>query len=123
MYETELLPVCIAMGIQPKDFWQMNPRMLKPYYEAKKIQTDELDTEMWLMGRYVYDAVSLAIGNAFRGKNKRALPYIEAPFHKQNAEREEMSEDEKMRAVKAIFNSLQIMKFNYEAEKKREMAS
>lgn len=119
MYSHEWLPQCITMGITPEQFWKMNPRMLEPYYEAERIKEERLDHQMWMMGAYVFEAVQTSIGNAFRGKGKKAQPYRDRPFSQDiKEERGEISEEEKMQKVHAIFNALQIMKVNYDLEKK-----
>lgn len=123
MYTHEWLPYCMVMGITPEQFWRMNPRLLSPYYEAEKIKQEQLDTQMWTMGAYVFEAVGTAVGNALRGKGKKAMPYRDSPFSKQiKEERGEYTEEEKMQKVNAIFNALQIMKVNYDLEKKFKKA-
>ena len=123
MYETEWLPSYISIGLTPEQFWKMNPRKLKPYIEAEKIREERVDTQMWLMGRYVYEAVGAAVGSILSPKGKKGIPYRDTPLLRDvKAQRGVLSEEEKMKRVNAIFNSLQIMKINYELEHKKQEA-
>lgn len=57
----------------------MNPAKLKPYIEADKLRLERRNYEMWLQGVYFFDAVSIALANAFAGKRKRPIEYPEKP--------------------------------------------
>lgn len=121
MYEKELLPICISIGISPDEFWRLNPRKLKPYYEAVKINEEKTDAHMWRMGYYVCEAVGVAVYNNLKGKGRKSLDYLKEPLSATAREvRGELTEEEKMKRVNAIFNSLQIMKINYELEHKKD---
>ena len=123
MYTNELLPQCIIMGISPGQFWKMNPRLLKPYQDAERLRQEILDDRMWVMGKYVCEAVGVAVYNNLKPKGKKTLSYLDKPLLKQvKEERGEFTEEEKMQKVRAIFNALQIMKVNYDLEKKQKGA-
>lgn len=79
----------------------------------------------WLQGKYVFDAVSLAIGNALRGKGKTPQQYNEKPYSQIKREKDgsNLTEEQKKKYVDALFNRLQIMQFNFEMEKKQKNAS
>lgn len=119
MYRHEWLPQCIAIGITPEQFWRMNPRLLEPYYEAERLKEQQRDNHMWIMGAYVFEAVQIAIGNAFRGKGKKPRPYREKPFSVDvREERGELTEEEKYAKTQMLFKALQVMKVNYDLDKK-----
>jgi len=101
----------------------MNPRLLKPYQDAERLRQEILDDRMWVMGKYVCEAVGVAVYNNLKPKGKKTLSYLDKPLLKQvKEERGEFTEEEKMQKVRAIFNALQIMKVNYDLEKKQKGA-
>lgn len=71
----------------------------------KKRQTE---IEMYIAGRYVFDAVSLALANGFRQKGKAPEPWPEEPYRMipfTEAEEEERAELEREKAI-AFFNAM-----------------
>lgn len=93
--------------------------MLKAYVEARNIRLRAEDELAWLQGRYVFDAVSIALANAFRGKAKAAVKYNEKPYSQmEGKDGSSLTEEQKKQYVDALFNRLEIMKFNFEMEKK-----
>ena len=41
----------------------MNPRILEPILEGYKLKRKIIDENQWLIGGYIFDAVSIEIGN------------------------------------------------------------
>lgn len=74
------LPQCLAMGIGAKDFWKMNIRKLRPYLKAEDIKFDKRNRDFHLMGQYVYEAVSVALANAFRKSGDAVIEYTDKPY-------------------------------------------
>lgn len=70
----------MSMGVAHNEFWNITPRDLSDYSAAYNEQMKRLDYEAWLQGRYVYEAVAVAIGNAFRKKGSKALEYSAKPY-------------------------------------------
>lgn len=60
-------------------FWDSTPLDLDPYRKMDIIQQERLDYDMWLMGAYITNAVSVAVSNALGGKKSRAK-YLDKPF-------------------------------------------
>lgn len=116
MWEKELLPHCLAMGIGYDEFWTLNPRKLRVLVEGYKLKRQIEDEKAWLLGGYVFEAVSVAMGNAFKKKNQKAKSYfdvVDKQFLKQ-AETKEMSEEEKKRKLELLMAGLRIKKTNFE---------
>lgn len=110
----------MAIGIPYKLFWELNPRKIKPFYEAHKIKNKELDQEMWVMGAYIHNAVLSAVEKNLAG-SKAKTSYIERPFLQQTEiekNETETAKEENLKKVKAVFQSLEIMKANFELSKK-----
>lgn len=65
-----------------KEFWEDDPELFWAYrfsYMKKLKQQQEIDnTNMWLQGAYIYEAVSVALSNAF-SKTKSA--YAKEPYN------------------------------------------
>ena len=104
------------MGIGYNDFWLLNPRKLNVLIEGYKLQRKVKDEEAWMLGGYVFQAVSVSLGNAFRKKNSKAQSYFEIlkkPFLN-NIEQQEMSEEEKQKYRDALMASLNVMQTNFE---------
>lgn len=115
MYEKDLLPRCLAMGIGYDEFWTLNPRKLSVIVEGYKLRRKIEDEKAWLLGGYTFQAVSIAVGNAFRKKNTKAKSYfelVEKPFL-ENLGNEEMSEAEKAKRLNALMASLHVMQNNF----------
>lgn len=114
MYEAELLPNVIAMGISYDDFWSLTPRKLNVIIDGYKLKRKIDDEKQWFLGGYMFEAVSIALGNAFRKKNQKAKSYFELldkPFFKHLPE--ELTEDEKQQQLDAFMASLNVMQTNF----------
>lgn len=62
------------MGISYNDFWELNPRELEPFAKAFSLKQEQVDSNMWVMGKYI----QIAIGTCFSKNNK----YPNKPFSK-----------------------------------------
>ena len=115
-YEAELIPNCLAMGISYDEFWTLNPRKLNVLTEGYKLRRKIEDEKSWLLGGYVFQAVSLSIGNALRKKNQKAKDYfeiVEKPFL-DAIDKKEPTEEDKQRYLDAVMASLHIMQNNFD---------
>ena len=116
------MPNALAIGISYNLFWTLNPRKIKPFYEAHKIKRKMLDEQMWCMGAYIHNAVLTAVERNLAGK-KAKTKYLEKPFMQEETEntdeikKTDKAKEENMRKVKAVFQSLEIMKANFELSK------
>ena len=57
----------------------MNPAKMKPYIEADRLRLESRNYELWLQGVYFYDALSIALSNAFASKGKKPMEYPSKP--------------------------------------------
>lgn len=83
-------------------FWGLNPRLLKAFVEAERLRKRQKEIEMYVAGRYVFDAVSLALANGFREKGKCAEPWLEEPYRIIPLTKEEEEERAAIEREKAI---------------------
>lgn len=92
-------PHYLAIGMSYDEYWHGDNQLVRAYREAEKIKFDRLNFQLWLQGRYVYDAVCAAypLLNPM-SKQKEAIPYNEKPYEFNNGKKqEEISEKEKER--------------------------
>lgn len=104
------------MGISYEEFWTLNPRKLKVLTEGYKLRRKIEDEKSWLLGGYIFQAVSLSIGNSLRKRNQKAKDYfeiVEKPFL-DALDKKEPTEDDKQRYLNAVMASLHIMQNNFE---------
>lgn len=62
------------------EFWDGDPWLAAAYRRANDLIRQRKSEEMWLMGLYAFNAVSTAVGNAFRKKGTRPQKYMEEPI-------------------------------------------
>lgn len=79
MYEKEIIPNCIAIGISYKEFWHMNPKIIECYIAGHTLKKKEQDIMNWYLGQYVLSAVATALDNGFNGKKAKS-EYIKEPI-------------------------------------------
>lgn len=116
MWEAELLPHCLAMGIGYDEFWTLNPRKLNVIINGYRLKREIEDEQDWLLGGYVFQAVSVAMSNAFKKKNQKAQSYFEIldrQFLKHD-NKKEMTEEEKQKRLDLLIAGLRIKQTNFE---------
>ena len=64
------MPQVLAMGVTYNEFWTLNPRKLKVLIESYRLKRQVEDEKQWIFGGYLFEAVSIAVGNNFRKKNQ-----------------------------------------------------
>ena len=89
-------------------FWEEDPWLAAAYRRADQFRNQRRSEEMWLQGLYNFNAVSLAIGNAFRKKGTKPQKYLEEPIRLlplSEAEKQARAEEERKKTI-AYFNRL-----------------
>lgn len=61
-------------------YWRADPYLTEVYRKKKDIENEEHNYWLWLQGVYFHEAVSVAIGNAFRDKGKRPVKFSQKPY-------------------------------------------
>lgn len=76
----------MALGMSYEQYWYGDVRMTKAFWEADKIRHERINSEMWLQGMYIYDAISrlFPIPIALAGKNAQPRDYMERPYEPKN---------------------------------------
>ena len=92
-YFYDLLPIAVEIGMPLKEFWEEDPNLFWAYrfsYYKKKLHERELENQKaWLQGAYIFEAVSVALNNAF---SKSKLNYREEPYDLYNSESKSQQE-------------------------------
>ncbi len=64
-----------------KEFWEDDPDLFWAYrfsyINQKKAKQEEMNTHCWLQGAYFYEAISVALSNAF---SKKKIEYRNQPY-------------------------------------------
>lgn len=87
----------------------MNPSKMKPYIEADRLRLESKNYELWLQGVYFFDAISIALTNAFAAKGKKPVEYPNKPRKitpDTPEERETRAKREREKAI-AFFKSME----------------
>lgn len=80
----------------------MNPAKMKPYIEADRLRLESKNYELWLQGVYFFDAITIALSNAFAPKGKKPAEYPSKPrkiTHDTPEEREARAKREREKAI------------------------
>lgn len=87
-----MLPLAIEYGMSVKEFWENDPDLFWAYrfsyINKQKKEQEIMNTKAWLQGAYIYEAVSVALSNAF---SKTKSTYSKEPY---NLKKEESREQE-----------------------------
>lgn len=107
----------MALGVSASEFWDGDYTMLKYYVERHKIAVEQQNEQLWLQGAYFYEAISVALSQAF-DKHSTAK-YPEKPYRLTP-----MSEDEQkienQKKVDEFRSKLMALGKRFEAKHKRE---
>ena len=101
----EVFPFYLSIGMTYEQFWEGQPSLVVFYRQADELNRRRRNQEMWLQGRYIYDAIcSFAeILPAFPKKGAKVYPYLDEPFPItliEAQEREERKAKERMERIK-----------------------
>jgi hypothetical protein len=94
------------LGVDEDKFWDSTPVEMEPYRKMDKLRLERNDYEMWVMGMYVTNAVTVAVSNALGGRKSKAK-YLDKPIL--SAEQEEYDPELELRrfeAWAAVYNEI-----------------
>lgn len=92
----------MSIGIRANEFWDMNPRQLRPYVLANNLKLEQQNFFVWLEGYYHHMGTSIALKNAFSKKGSKVEKYPEEPIRitpLTEQEKLEKAEKEKQKAI------------------------
>ena len=81
-YIDDELPMYMAMGMSPEEYWYGDPSLLRAYRKADVIKRERENESLWLQGMYIYEAIGdlAPVLHAFAKKGTEAKPYAERPY-------------------------------------------
>lgn len=96
----ELCGYYLSLGMTYDEYWEGDPEMTKHYREKYRCEMDQKNTELWLMGVYIYEALMdvAPLINLF-DKHRKAIPYRTEPYpltKRDNSKRQDREEKQKM---------------------------
>ena len=87
----------MSIGMSYDEFWNGDVHMVKAYRKANELQDRRNNQNMWMQGRYFYDALCAA-SPLYRFTMKKGIikpePYIKEPYPITEAELREREERE-----------------------------
>ena len=89
-------------------FWYGDPWLCADYREADILRMERRNQAMWLQGVYIYNAVGVALSNAF--SRHSGAKYMEKPvdlFPERTAAREQKNADEEREKIIAYFTQME----------------
>ena len=90
---------------------------LSDYDDAYRLRRKIEDERDYFLGVYFYDAVQVALGNAFRKKGSKPLEYRDKPILQAYEEKQRLlnpTEEEKKQHIDNLFAMLGQMQANFE---------
>lgn len=93
----------------PELFWEGDVWLAPAYVRANQLRAQRKSEEMWLQGAYIYNAVAVAVSNAFRKKGAKPQKYLSEPVRvvPLTEEEKEAKAEEERRKLVAYLNSWQ----------------
>lgn len=102
----------LHIGIPYELCGTLNPRLLKPFIEAKSKSEKDIDRRNWMLGSYVCEAVGVVVSNAFSKKSSVKTKYRDKPYYMEKEDNDiatgkiELTEEERALRVKKIFEGI-----------------
>lgn len=111
----------MAVGIDYRLFWHLNPTKIKPFFEADKIRfknkMSDMETSAYVNGIYVAKAIGACLS-----KNGKYPEKILGIFDLDKQKEKPMTEDEIKQARENLIARLQLMQTNFEVNKIKEQS-
>lgn len=101
------------MGMSYRQFWEEDSTLVIAYRKAQELKNEQRNTEMWLQGLYIYEALCCVapVMNAFAKTGTRPRKYSEKPYIFKGSVMEKREQEQKinrqmakMEEYMAIFN-------------------
>lgn len=120
----EALPFYISIGMTPDEFWCGDPLLVIYYRRANKLKNERKNSELWMQGAYVYEAICKAhpLFQLYAPEGTTALPYSSEPYclNKKELEKRQRDIEEKNNKkaldMMEVFMTLNNLKYKDENE-------
>ena len=109
----------MSLGSSKTEVMDSCPKELEYWIKAYEMQRRRQDEADWILGMYVQSAVSVAIEHNFAGR-KATSKYVEKPLMRDANVEAKLSDEELTKQRELFMAKLNLMKSNFEIEKKRK---
>ena len=119
----EAFPYYLAMGMSAAEFWDQDAALVRAYRKADEIGRERRNFEMWMNGRYAYDALCAAsplFRTSFSRTTIKPEPYMEKPYPISEAQARREKEAEERAAFNRLWADME--RTSRETMKKRREA-
>lgn len=102
----------MSIGMTYEQYWYGDPLMVKAFLKADKFRQERQNSEAWLQGMYIYDAISRLFpfpAVLADGKKMQQHQYMEEPYKIQEKETPDHVDEEINEKKKAQARGLQAM--------------
>lgn len=99
----KMFPYYLSIGMTAAEYWDGENELKRAYRAAYKMRVNEQNFNLWLQGKYIYDAMCCVspIFNPF-SKKKEPFPYTEHPYDLFDDDRKARLEEKKKREYKEV---------------------
>lgn len=115
------MPQALAIGVPFEIFWSLNPRKLKPFYEAYRLRIKDQNQMFYIQGQYTLSALMATVGNLFLKKGHKPNEYPKEPLdifaEKRLVIEENMTDEQKKKETEKLFGMLAGMQEKFEKHK------
>ena len=112
----DIFPFYMAIGVSEERFMDGCPADLRPYIDAYKMRQNMQDEQMWIMGNYVREAVSVSIENCF-AKHPKAKYYDKPILRKKSCKK--LKKADRKKGQEELMMKLKLMQDNFERTHKK----
>lgn len=116
----DCFPYYLSLGMSYDEYWYGDPNMVVAYRKAEEIRSHRRNWEMWMNGRYTYDAIMRLVPSLNMWKPKEPIDYIEEPYPLTRKEYEERMQREEKRKQEEMREKLKAFAMRQNAKKKEE---
>ena len=111
------MPYYIAIGVSKQEIMHSGLVELRVYDRAYKLKRRMQDERDYFCGIYTFNAVSIALTNAFRKKGEKSIPYREKTIMEEieaNRKLNNPTEQEKIEQTQMLFDYLDGLQRSFE---------
>lgn len=115
----ECFPYYLSIGMSYEAYWDGDPSLVTAYRKAEEIRMHKKNWELWMNGKYVYEAVMRLIPSLNMWKPKEPLEYTPEPYPITKKEYEERMQREEKKKQEEIRDRMKAFALAQRAKKKQ----
>lgn len=107
----DCFPYYLSLGMTYEQYWDGVPSLVVAYRKAEDMRSHRRNWEMWMHGRYTYDAIMRLIPSFNQWKPKEPIEYMDEPYpltrkeYEERVAREERKKQQEIREKMMAFAS------------------